>query len=216
MKPTKAVIFDMEGVLIYSQPYIWQAREEYLAPYGIERIKEDAKSMIGLSLKDQLAKIENDYGIKIDFNDFSAVTAHRQWALMQGKDFTNTHAQKLIKELKAKGIKVAVCSHNIKSNIEKGLKATGLTGMFDAVITIEDVKKHKPEPDSLLLTAETLGVKPEDCVVVEDSPKGIEAAKRAGMRTIGIRHDFNSLEEFKQTGADLILQSFDEVSFDLI
>jgi len=86
----------------------------------------------------------------------------------------------------AKTHPVAVVSGGNRQTVETTLRSAGLTDLFSVVITPEDVVHGKPAPDMYLLAAEKLGVNPEDCLVLEDGPPGIEAAKSAGMRVVAV------------------------------
>jgi beta-phosphoglucomutase-like phosphatase (HAD superfamily) len=88
------------------------------------------------------------------------------------------------------------------------LDALGLTGLFDATACAEDVERGKPDPQIYLVAASRLEVEPERCVVVEDAPAGIEAARRAGMRVVGVRFSHPDLD------ADRVVDSLEELPDD--
>ncbi len=91
-----------------------------------------------------------------------------------------------MRRLRANGVETAVVSSAPRENVETLLEALGLSDAFDTVIAEEDAERGKPDPQSYLVAAKRLGERPEDCVVIEDAPGGVEAAKRAGMRCIGL------------------------------
>jgi beta-phosphoglucomutase family hydrolase len=95
-------------------------------------------------------------------------------------------AVELIKSLRKNGFKLAVGSSGPLDNVELLLSSLNITKYFDEIITAEDVKKGKPAPDVFLICAERLDIKPENCIVIEDAPVGIEAAKRANMSSIAL------------------------------
>ena len=94
---------------------------------------------------------------------------------------------RLIKELKERKFKLAVGSSGPLENVELILSSLRITAYFDAVISAADVKNGKPAPDVFLIAAKKVGISPENCVVIEDAPVGIEAAKKAGMTCIALR-----------------------------
>ena len=86
----------------------------------------------------------------------------------------------MVHQLKRDGYKLAVCSNSIRESVELMLRGSGILELFDCVLSNEDVKQAKPDPEMYLMAFQRLGVKPEEAVVVEDAPHGIEAAKRSG------------------------------------
>jgi HAD superfamily hydrolase (TIGR01509 family) len=92
----------------------------------------------------------------------------------------------LVRRLRESGVKTAVVSSAPRRNVETLLDALGISDGFDALVAEEDAERGKPDPQGYLVAAERLGERPEDCVVIEDAPGGVEAAKRAGMRCIGL------------------------------
>ena len=89
--------------------------------------------------------------------------------------------------MRSAGYRTALCSNSIQERVDKVFADTGLTGLFDVVITGEVVPRRKPDPCIYLLTLDSLGLSPKDCIAVEDSIFGITAAKAAGLVTIEVR-----------------------------
>ncbi len=112
--------------------------------------------------------------------------------------------------LRTAGIPCAVGSSTSRKNIETVLELTQLGGCFDVIVSAEDVSRGKPEPDVFLRAAERLGVEPADCVVFEDAHVGIEAARRGGMRVVGLAttHPAESL-----SAADVVAKSLEGWTF---
>ena len=94
------------------------------------------------------------------------------------------------------------------------LDKAGLTTVFDVIVTFEDYGKRKPHPESYVLTAQKLNVNPEDCIAIEDSSVGVEAAKRAGMKCIAIPHGHTQKQDFRQ--ADLVVDSADKITITIL
>jgi beta-phosphoglucomutase len=211
----KAIIFDMEGVLIDSLEYMWGSRNQYFKEkFGFELTKEEIASMIGISLEDQLAMIGEKHNVELDYQTCSDEFKIRQFNLMKDQISPNVSARKFIEKVLNDDLKIAVCSHNIRENVVKGLKIVQLDTLFETVITIEDIKMHKPHPNSLILTAEKLGVEPSECMVIEDSPKGIIAIKNANMVAIGYQTKYNSRESLLEAGADLVIDKLEDLDLD--
>jgi HAD superfamily hydrolase (TIGR01509 family) len=95
-------------------------------------------------------------------------------------------AAALLSALRAAGVPLGMVSNSRRGFVELGLQKAGLDGAFDVIVTAEDVARPKPAPDAYLAAAEALGAEPAACVVLEDSPTGLTAARAAGARTIGV------------------------------
>lgn len=116
----------------------------------------------------------------------------------------------LIDVLKRKGLKLAIATTAPEMNRTFILSELGLTNTFSVILGDEHVTRGKPDPEIYLKTAEKLGVKPEECLVFEDSPVGVESAKRAGMKVVGIMTT-HTAEELEKT--DVLVNDFTELSF---
>jgi len=116
---------------------------------------------------------------------------------------------RIIKELESEGFKLAVGSSGPPENVELLLSQLKIKAYFDVIITAADVKNGKPEPDVFLNAAKILNINPKNCLVIEDAPVGIEAAKRAGMISIALTttHDKEEL-----LGAQLIIKDLTEIN----
>jgi beta-phosphoglucomutase len=183
--PLKGVIFDMDGVVVNTVPLHFQAWKKMFSEYGkrftfkdyelkvdgIPRISGARAILPGLSeenLKKAAAKKQKYF---LEFLKKGGVKVYRDTVY-------------LIKKLIKNRIKRAVISSS--KNCLYVLKKAKLNKLFDVIITGNDIKKGKPHPDIFLLAAKRLGLKPKECVVVEDAILGIIAAKRAKMKAVGI------------------------------
>ena len=113
-----------------------------------------------------------------------------------------------------KHFKIGVVSGSSREQVNAFLKEIGLKKYFDAIISSSDVKNNKPNPDSYLLGAEKLGVKPKECVGIEDSATGLEALKRAGMGAIVVRHKINKSQDLSK--ADILVNNLGEITIDMV
>ena len=119
----------------------------------------------------------------------------------------------LIKELKENKFRLAVGSSGPRENVELLVKSLKIKHYFDCIITAEDVKLGKPNPDVFLTAANRLNVNPKNCIVIEDAPVGIVAAKRAGMKSIAITTTHNRRELI---GADLVIKDLSEINIAIL
>lgn len=181
-----AAIFDMDGVLIDSVTLNWQAYNQVLeSSYGI-RVPDEALSVyVGRTLPDQIALLSKHYHIDIDTENFT-----RDTDIIKQQLFANLQPKpgviNLLKSLKAASIPRAVGTSMTLDTTKSRLTTAGLWQYFDAFVTEEDVERHKPHPDVFLRAAEKLHMNAASCVVFEDAPAGVEAAKSGGMQCIAV------------------------------
>jgi HAD superfamily hydrolase (TIGR01509 family) len=119
-------------------------------------------------------------------------------------------ARELVASLRAAGFRTAVGSSGPPLNVQRAIDGLELVAAFDAVVTGRDVKRSKPDPECFLLAASKVGVDPSRCVVFEDAPAGITAAKAAGMKCIAITSKGHTTE--RQRDADLIVPTVRDVT----
>ena len=185
----KAVIFDLDGVLVTTDEYHYRAWKKLADEENIYFDRAINSRLRGVSRMESL-DIILEKSDKIYTQEQKQALAERKnnyyKHLINGlteKDVLNGVEENLT-ELKRSGIKIAVGSSS--KNTPMILEKTGLLKYFDAVADGNDIKKSKPDPEVFLNAAEKLGVKPCDCLVVEDADAGIEAGKRAGMKTLAV------------------------------
>jgi HAD superfamily hydrolase (TIGR01509 family) len=226
----KLIIFDMDGVLVDSEPAITQASIESLREaYGIEAKHSDFKEFTGMGDDKFIAgvagKYGKDYDVKLKLRAYELYTAHKSWV----KVFPR--AKKLIQNFYNLGLKCAVASASdlvkVQVNIAKikpGQSIRVITTEDNAqeiiskrplyVISGSDVKNKKPDPEIFLRAAEAAGIPPANALVIEDAVSGVQAAKAAGMTCIGVTTSF-SRRVLLDAGADYVIdklyQAFDVV-----
>lgn len=178
----KAVIFDMDGVLIDAKDWHYEAlnRALNLFGFGISRY-EHLVTYDGLptSKKLEMLTLERDFPRALHgfLNDLKQIYTQEIVHAKCKPVFQHEYA---ISKLKARGYKLAVASNAIRSSVELMLDKAKLLGYFDAVLSNQDVTKSKPDPEIYFKSISMLGVKPDECLVVEDNEKGIAAAEAAG------------------------------------
>lgn len=207
------VIFDMDGVLVDTPRIIEAALKDVLRHYKIRLTDEEIKSFLGTSLRDKLKAWKGEYGIDFNIIDFSNELWSKELELMANAN-ADKEVLRLLRDLRAMGVRMGVGTSSTKQRAKEMLEKFKLGGYFSAVVTSEDVSEHKPSPHIFLEVAGKLGASPGHCVVIEDAPNGIEAAKNAGMKVIGYKTEYHTKEDLKN--ADLIISSFAELSFERI
>lgn len=186
--PERAVLWDLDGTLIDSEEYHWQSWLEVMAAEGVTLTRERFLASFGQRndriLADWLGPDASPERVARVAD--AKESAYRRLMRAGGLDWL-PGVTIWTDRLKQAGWKQAIASSAPRENIEAVLDVLGATDQFDAVVSAEDVRAGKPAPDVFLAAASRLGVPSHRCVVVEDAPAGIEAARRAGMRSIGIR-----------------------------
>ena len=204
-----AVIFDMDGVLVESGNHITKSFDEVLREeYGVKKSTENRPH--GLSLNDHVKLWKKKYGIDINPTEFSERSFRIEQQLMNGQK-PNKYLILFLEDLKNHMVSLGVGTASFGYRAEKILKMLRLRKYFSAIVSAEDVKRHKPYPDTFLEVAKKLGVRPEMCVVVEDAESGIEAAKKGNMKTIGYLTSNNTRQQLK--GADLTIDNFSQICY---
>jgi HAD superfamily hydrolase (TIGR01509 family) len=198
------VIFDSDGVVVDSEKASLEAFVEAVAEYGVNLSDEEVRESCGITDADIVQKINGKYGKTIDYDEFKRrkLELYRRKVEQEGiKNFPGV--RELIALLRSRGIPYALASSGSRAKIEYNLLRTRLAEDFSVIVSCEDVKRGKPDPEIFLLAAERIGRRGEDCIVVEDSPNGIRAAAAAGMRCIAVTHTFQETElreaEFRVT-----------------
>ncbi len=185
--PPRGVIWDMDGTLIDSTAYHWISwrdalaaedyhltYEQFTASYG-QRNDAILRGYFGQALPDH----------EIDRISDRKETHYRQMVRSQGIELL-PGVQHWLDYLREADWRQAVATSAPRPNLDVILEVLGITHYFRALVSAEDVQAGKPDPQAFLLAARRLELQPECCIVVEDSPSGIEAGKRGGMRTIGV------------------------------
>ena len=182
-----AVIFDLDGVLLDSEPIYLGATNEVLAREGRYLSPEQNARYIGWRYRDMLGEIIPALGLSHPPDHYAAETRRIILDKLSGPLEPPPGAVALLDRLEADGVPHAVGSSSGHAWVETILDGLGLRGRFSIVVGGDDVAHGKPAPDIFLRCAELLGVAPNRCVVIEDSANGVLAAQRAGMAAIGLR-----------------------------
>ena len=185
-----AYIFDHDGTLSLSMHVHFDGWIESFRKNGgnFEFTREIAQSYAGVGMHDTVKILNDRFGCEMD---------PEQVVLDQENYFFNNIERvkpydpvvNFAKNCKAKGKPIAVASGGVKETVVMTMNQIGITDLFDVIVTQDDVKNSKPAPDLFLLAAERMNIKPNKCLVFEDSQLGIEAANKAGMKSVFVQPD---------------------------
>ncbi|MFE9644778.1 HAD family hydrolase [Streptomyces sp. NPDC006365] len=182
-----AVIFDLDGTLVDSEPNYYEAGRQTLAGHGVTDFTwTDFEQYVGISTAETVAHWKERYAIEAPRDVLLAEKNRRYLALARTATHVYPEMRKFVELLAAEGVPMAVASGSSREAIEAILTGTGLGASLRTVVSAEEVARGKPAPDVFLEAASRLGAAPADCVVLEDAAPGAAAAHAAGMRCIAI------------------------------
>ncbi len=207
----KAILFDMDGVLIESEYLMRSSAIRALADYGIQAKHEDFLEFTGMGEDRFVGGVAEKYGL-------SYVTAMKELAYDYfGQDVmeqANVPAgvKQMLTELHDRGLVLAVCSAADLRKVKYNIKAIGVDeSLFTALVTGSDVARKKPFPDIYLEGARQVGIEPSDCLVVEDAISGIQAAHAAGMDAVGVLTTFTKEQLQEKAAPEYLLEEIKEL-----
>jgi HAD superfamily hydrolase (TIGR01509 family) len=185
-EPVRAVIFDLDGTLIDSEPNQYLADRQVLAKYGIAFSEQDKRRYIGGSNLEQMVDLARRHGLPVGPETLvtEKIACYLEIAERSTRVYPNM--KRFLDLLVAHRVPVAVASGSPLEVIHRLLPAVGLAPYFELVVSADEVGRGKPAPDVFLEAARRLGVPPRACVVAEDSCPGVEAAHSASMRCIAV------------------------------
>ena len=198
LKGISAVIFDLDGTLVDSM-WVWRDIDvEYLGRFGIDLPEDLQDAIAGISVTQTALYFQERFGIK---DSVDTIIAH--WNAMAVDKYTRdiplkSGAREFLKLLKFHGVRLAIATSNSRELTCAVLKSHGIISYFDEIITGEDVHKGKPDPDVYIEVARRLKVPAGECLVCEDIPLGIMAAKAAGMACVAVEDDYSAADKEKK------------------
>ena len=176
----KAVIFDMDGVLVDSEPLHAQAERETFAPFGIDVSDEELQRYIGRTSRFLIRDFIDRY--RLDVREEDLYRRHRtNLRTLYERVAPIPGALELLREIGASDVKIGLASSTDLDLIRIAVERLAVASFFHALVSGQEVERPKPDPDIFLETARRMGCDPSECVVIEDSRAGVEGAKRAGM-----------------------------------
>jgi beta-phosphoglucomutase len=205
----EAVIFDMDGTMINNTAYHQKAWLEYLKQYGIQLSGEEYLQKVSGKKNDQIVK--ELFGPSVSPHKIKVISDEKE-ALYRElyADFIEEvpGLTKFIDKLHKRRIRTAIATTAQLQNRNFALVSLGLEDRFEVILGDEHVRNGKPDPEIYLKTSQELGVAPEKCIVFEDSPPGVQAAKNAGMTAVGVL-TMHKTEHLRS--ADFLIHNFAEI-----
>lgn len=182
----KAVLFDLDGVLVDAREWHYEALNKALGLFGYAISRDEHDGVYnGLPTRKKLVRLSEERALPAALHDF--ISEMKQAYTMH---YIHNHAkpsfdkQIMLKRLRQNGLKLGVCSNAIRVSVEMMLEKALIKDYFDLILSNQDVDNNKPHPEIYLKAMELLEVKPEETIIVEDNPHGVEAARGSGAKVI--------------------------------
>ncbi|MFH1263764.1 MAG: HAD family phosphatase [Pseudomonadota bacterium] len=209
MPVLRGVLFDCDGVVVDSEPLIFEVTKKLFAPFGVDLQLDDVRPGIGAGGKYVSAPMEK-YGITdVTVEEMLRRRTSAYLELAKEKLRPLPGFETLMEEIRKRGLKTALASSSSNHWVMESLKAVSIDPKrFDFIVDGDSIAKKKPNPDVFLEAAEGLNLKPAECLVIEDAAPGIEAAHRAGCRCVALT---STLPREKLTPADYLVDRLTDV-----
>lgn len=211
MMPVKAIIFDMDGVLVDSEPFHVENEKRMFNKMGLDISDEEHAGYMGTATDVMWTKIIKNRNLTHDVADLTNLTIQESLPYFRSLEKIDPMPGlvELLEKFKSNKIPMAVASSSDPETISIILEKSGLKNYFLYAVSSSEIGKSKPEPDVFLYAANLLGVLPQNCVVFEDSKNGIKAAKNAGMFCVAFSGADSALQDRNE--ADLHISHFSEL-----
>lgn len=204
----RAALFDLDGTLLDTGELIAESIL-YALRGRMSRLpmKSEVAARIGYPLRDQLrwwTKLENVEELVRDYRDYSR-------RLQETKLRAYPHAIEALSALKAGGLAIAAVTNKERDSALRGMGLTGLSPFFDVVVAVEDAGRPKPDPAPVAAALDRLGMRPDEAVMIGDSPLDMEAARAAGVRAFGVAWTAWGTVRLRESGAEAIIADLREL-----
>lgn len=217
MTELKAVLFDMDGVLCDSEPFICEAAMRMFSDvYQISVKEDDFLPFVGTGEDRYLGGVAEQYGIDLQMPADKVATYEKYLEIIKGRMPPLPGVHDFITAARAAGLKLAVNSAADRMKVEGNLAEIGVSAdSFDAVVTGSDITHKKPHPEGYQTAAANIGIDPRHCLVVEDAINGIEAGCAAGAMCLGLSTSFDA-DKLSAAGARYTAPHLGEVPGELL
>jgi HAD superfamily hydrolase (TIGR01509 family) len=201
----EAVIFDLDGVLLDSEPLHFQAASRVFSRDGKTLTFDAYKQFIGFGAVETWTAWKGRYGLSGSVEELIAFDQRVRLDVIRGGLVPIAEATALARRLKDIRVPLAIASSSTPETIDAELDGIGMSDVFSLRVSVVQVSRAKPAPDVYLRTAEILGKRPQSCLAIEDSPAGVRAAKAASMTCVAVPTDWTRAGDFRE--ADITLES---------
>jgi beta-phosphoglucomutase family hydrolase len=203
------VIFDMDGVIVDSEPTHIEAEKRTLLKYGVKITTEELRAYTGTTAEFEFNDLIRKYGLNTNAKTLFDEKEVIMFKLLEERTEPTKGVIDLVKRLKQRGFKLGIATSGHRKLAQYYLNKLSIASFFDTVVCAEDITRSKPDPEIFLKAAQRLGAEPSECVVIEDAKLGIEAAVKAGMKCIGYSNPNSGNQDLSK--ADWLVSDFTEL-----
>ncbi len=204
----KGVVFDLDGLMINSEPLALEAWQISLAPFGARLSDDQYRYLIGVSHDTSLRYIVDHIGIGIPVDEFAAIYHGNLMSVIDSDRLQPMPGLlPLLDTFAARGYALGIASNSSAEHVRRATARIGIAARFGCMVSAEEVMNGKPAPDVYLEAARQLGLAPACCLAFEDSPSGVQAAQAAGMYCVFVPNpdlDMTSLDGVEDVHPSLI------------
>ncbi len=206
-----AVIFDMDGVILDSEPLYHEIQQRFFAELGFTVSATEYDGFIGLGMRSMWKYLKKKHRLQISLDELIAENNKKIYQTFSQIEnlTTNPNLIPFFEKLEKHGIMLTLASSTQKAIVDIILKKLQITSHFHFVLGGNEVQNGKPAPDIFLLSAKKMKLPAENCLVIEDSKNGVLAAKRAGMFCVG----YQNSQDQDLSQADLVVNDFSKINF---
>lgn len=209
----KAVIFDMDGVIINSEPLHQKVEREIVEELGGKLRDDEVASFVGATDYSMWSTIKEKFNLELSVEELIEIKKERFIKEIDEIELVPNFMNFML-SLHKKGYLMAIASSNNRRIVDTIVNRFQLYKYMKSVISGEEVRRSKPDPEIFLTAAKKMNVKPSDCIVIEDAYNGVKAAKAAGMKCIGLKNPNTGNQDLSE--ADLVIEDFNELNLDII
>lgn len=211
----QAVIFDLDGTIIDSEPLHTEAVLRILQERGIVLDPWELDRYIGISSSVMWSEMRIRFGLRESVEALGALQHRRNIEMLEDAgSILIPGVMELLRDIRGQRLSMAIASSSTKDYIEAVVERYSMARYFDRLVSGEEVPRGKPSPDVFLRAAVLLQVAPESCVVIEDSDNGLAAAREAGIRSVGFRNPRSGRQSLAL--ADRIVDDIRDITVDLL
>lgn len=209
----KAIIFDMDGVIINSEPVHFEVEQELLEKLGGKMSKEAHVAFVGTTDHYMWSTLKEQFNLEpavekiIKMKKEMFIEKFDEIELMD-------NFKELMLSLYNEGYPMAIASSNNRKIVNKVVEKFGLSNYMNFIISGEEVHKGKPDPEIFLTAAKKINVNPKCCLVIEDASNGVKAAKAAKMKCVGLENIYSGNQDLSE--ADLVINNLAELDLNII
>jgi HAD superfamily hydrolase (TIGR01509 family) len=211
----RAVVFDLDGVIIDTEGVWEQVRREYVAEHGREFLPDSQQQMMGMSTPEWSRHLAEDVGVGLPSRQVAAEVLGRMAQKYRADLPLIPGSVDAVRRIAA-AYPVALASSSARILIDQVLETAGLAGVFRVTLSTEEVPRGKPAPDVYQAAVSRLGLAPEVCAAVEDSSNGLRSAAAAGLAVVCVPHGVYPPAPDALAQADLVIDSLDELTVEAI